>query len=337
MNWVTAIWTATAAVCLALAGMHLRVWVKSRPSLTNLIFSIAATSAAAWVGFGMTLMCPQTPGQFGEVLSWIHVPIALMVVSLFWFVCQDLLTGRPCLAWLIAGVLVVPSDLSAQTGLPSAEPGFAVVSWDSGGSVPGKYTTVMARTPDGYLWLGTEVGLIRFDGVRFVTMTTNTTPAQGDNRISSLLMDRAGALWIGTQGGTLSQRQAREFLPVQLDSRLRETSIESLSAAEAGGVWLGTDKSALVRVSNGDFEVSNAPNRLPPGAVTRSLTRLTNGEWWMLADAGLVTPVRGGWQADRFGLEPGILFGALAPTRQWSGLWLATGGEANLQRGARVW
>ena len=66
----------------------------------------------------------------------------------------------------------------------------------------------MTQTPDGYLWLATEEGLVRFDGVRFTVFDKeNTPPLQADN-ILALLVDRSGNLWIGTNGGGLT-RSAR--------------------------------------------------------------------------------------------------------------------------------
>src|SRR5258705_12828875 len=59
----------------------------------------------------------------------------------------------------------------------------------------------IAQTPDGYLWLGTTFGLVRFDGVKIV----NWQPPQGQglpsNGVMSLLAARDGTLWIGTVNG----------------------------------------------------------------------------------------------------------------------------------------
>lgn len=62
----------------------------------------------------------------------------------------------------------------------------------------------IAQTPDGYLWLGTELGLLRFDGVRCVQWQ-----APGDERLPSsnvrrLLASRDGRLWIGTDSGLVN-------------------------------------------------------------------------------------------------------------------------------------
>ena len=43
--------------------------------------------------------------------------------------------------------------------------------------------TTLARTPDGYLWLGTAEGLVRFDGVRFTVFDVGNTPALGNSRV----------------------------------------------------------------------------------------------------------------------------------------------------------
>src|SRR5499425_3102893 len=62
----------------------------------------------------------------------------------------------------------------------------------------------IAQTPDGYLWLGTEYGLLRFDGIRNVPWQ----PPQGQqlpfSRIGSLLAARDGTLWIGGDKGLAS-------------------------------------------------------------------------------------------------------------------------------------
>src|SRR6187402_2752929 len=56
----------------------------------------------------------------------------------------------------------------------------------------------------GYLWLGTQEGLARFDGVSFRTFKIEDTPALGSNYVRTLFEDRRGRIWIGTGEGSLA-------------------------------------------------------------------------------------------------------------------------------------
>jgi signal transduction histidine kinase/ligand-binding sensor domain-containing protein len=68
------------------------------------------------------------------------------------------------------------------------------------GSIPGKPAAI-TQTKDGYIWIGTEVGLVRFDGVRFLQWTPPPGMLLRSSNIVSLLGARDGSLWIGTRSG----------------------------------------------------------------------------------------------------------------------------------------
>src|SRR5262245_26419264 len=76
-------------------------------------------------------------------------------------------------------------------------------SWGAGQGLPQTSVVAIHQTRDGYLWLGTQEGLVRFDGVRFAVFDKRNTPELRHGYVSSLLEDRAGSLWIGTVGGGL--------------------------------------------------------------------------------------------------------------------------------------
>ena len=67
----------------------------------------------------------------------------------------------------------------------------------------------IAQTPDGYLWLGTEFGLLRFDGIRNVQWNTLAGDRLPSNDVRKLLVARDGRLWIGTYGGLASWKDGR--------------------------------------------------------------------------------------------------------------------------------
>ncbi len=91
----------------------------------------------------------------------------------------------------------------------------------------------IAQTADGYLWIGTEAGLVRFDGVRFVPWSAPNGQHLPSARIHSLLGTRDGSLWIGTSRGLVKWSHLK-LTVIQGGSAF----IESLVEGPQGRVWV---------------------------------------------------------------------------------------------------
>ena len=79
-------------------------------------------------------------------------------------------------------------------------------SWTTDNGLPQNSVNDILQTRDGYLWIATADGLVRYDGVRFTVFNQGNTPTISDNRCSRLVEDRAGVLWILNQFGLISHR-----------------------------------------------------------------------------------------------------------------------------------
>jgi len=101
---------------------------------------------------------------------------------------------RACLGGLLAGSPALALD-------PARAPTqYAHDAWTTRDGLPQTTVHSVVQTPDGYLWLGTQVGLVRFDGVRFSVFDKSNSGLR-HNHIWALLVARDGALWMGTEGG----------------------------------------------------------------------------------------------------------------------------------------
>ena len=78
-------------------------------------------------------------------------------------------------------------------GLAGTGAGYRVDVWQTDEGLPHNTVTALVQTRDGYLWLGTQSGLVRFDGVKFVVFDTHNTPLLPSDRIVQLL-EEAGLL-----------------------------------------------------------------------------------------------------------------------------------------------
>jgi ligand-binding sensor domain-containing protein len=125
------------------------------------------------------------------------------------------------------------------------------------GMFPGAPFSV-TQTADGYLWVGTQTGLVRFDGARFVPWAPSRDTGIGET-IVSLLGARDGSLWIGSNGGVAHQKgEAYMSWPLGRINAIVEDS--------SGAVWV-------------------ARSRIPPADHRGPLCRMTAGEWRCFGEA----------------------------------------------------
>ncbi len=188
---------------------------------------------------------------------------------------------------LAASLLLVSARAQAALNPAKAISQYTQDTWGTSSGLPSNSILAIAQTPDGYLWLGTEEGLARFDGVRFVIFDTNNTPALESNHVSALLVDAQNNLWIGTQGGGLTVFRNGQFTTYTTRNGLSNDTILALYGDGKGSLWIGTNGGGLNRFRNGKFETYTSRNGLPDDAVF-TLAGGKDQSLWIGTHAGLV-------------------------------------------------
>jgi signal transduction histidine kinase/ligand-binding sensor domain-containing protein len=124
-------------------------------------------------------------------------------------------------------------DLTETNALASWE----ARRWTVEDGLPQNTVTSLAQTPDGYLWIGTFGGLVRFDGSRFEVFDLTTTPELWSNRINALCTDARGRLWIAA--GDLIIYEEGSFRSAGRSWDARHRDVRALAADSNGHVWIG--------------------------------------------------------------------------------------------------
>ncbi len=207
----------------------------------------------------------------------------------------------------VAGLLltlVIPPALEAR----SRDLRFRHISIEQGLS----QATVSCFLQDrvGFLWIGTQDGLNRFDGYSFVVY--NNDPADSstlsNNWIQALLEDASGDIWVGTRGGGLSRwlRSSGRFVSYRHDpadpESLADDQVRALYQDTDGILWVGTEQSGLDRFDpqRGTFEHYRHHPRNPaslPDDQVRALYQDRDGRLWIGTFGGLAClerPAAGG-------------------------------------------
>jgi ligand-binding sensor domain-containing protein/signal transduction histidine kinase len=154
------------------------------------------------------------------------------------------------LPWIWA-LLTAASAIQAPPPAPPAGP-FIARTWGTADGLPQNSVTSIVQTRDGYLWLGTFGGLVRFDGQAFTVFTPDNTSGLGSARIVELLEDRKGVLWIGTETG-LTKYDAGRFSTYTTRDGLPDDEIITLRDDRQGRLWIATG-GGVARFDGRSFE-----------------------------------------------------------------------------------
>jgi hypothetical protein len=118
------------------------------------------------------------------------------------------------------------AGVTATTGAPVEQ--YTRRIWRVQDGLPEDTVQAIQQSPDGYLWIGTTGGLVRFDGSHFHLYDHATTPALADDSVFCVLSARDGSLWIGSDGGGLVHFKGGVFRAYSQADGLTNSFVRSL-------------------------------------------------------------------------------------------------------------
>ena len=185
--------------------------------------------------------------------------------------------------------LAIATSFSDFVDVSSARPGeaisgvgvgaraFSFQSWQKEQGLPQSPVRALAQTPEGYLWVASDDGLARFDGLRFVAFGIQEGIKSGP--VSALFAESRGALWIGSTESGLSCWHNNQITTLTMRDGLPANSITALAEDVAGRLWVGTD-AGLVLWQNGKLSPLNAAETLKGQRIT-ALFKDRQGRMWV--------------------------------------------------------
>jgi ligand-binding sensor domain-containing protein/signal transduction histidine kinase len=193
------------------------------------------------------------------------------------------------------GAWCVPTAVAAQA-VPAELTHYHHDAWHAEDGLPSNSVLVVRQSADGYLWLSTLSGLARFDGVRFTVFDRTNTPALRDATFPTVptLVDRRGAMWIGTTAG-LVQYADGAFRRVPVRGGWPLSLVTIMAEDEAGTIWMVEGRlegSPVYVLRDGRVAPASTTPQLPDDAIIVA-ARAAGGVWVGTRSHGLIRVVDG--------------------------------------------
>jgi signal transduction histidine kinase/ligand-binding sensor domain-containing protein len=189
----------------------------------------------------------------------------------------------------------------------------------------------LGQTSDGTLWIGTEFGLLRFDGVRFAPWRPPTGQQLLSESIGKIMAARDGTLWIGTRNG-LSHWANGKLENYQTSKSSAGPGVGSILQDHAGAIWAGAvgfQSGGLCRMEANRLDCEHISEGQPRLGVT-SLFEDGHGDLWVGGGGWLACRTRGTMRVYPLRQPVGAVGSIVADQR--GQIWISTTSNGGLQQ-----
>ena len=173
----------------------------------------------------------------------------------------------------------------SQEDLHKAIQGYGHQAWQAPEGLPQNSVQTILQTHDGFIWVGTERGLARFDGLHFDIFNSKNTGRIKVNYIAALYESRDATLWIATRDDGLIELKDGKFSSHPATNGSGTEDVTSIQEDRDGNMWIGFRSGGLGHLANGNLTVLTTKQGLSSNKVT-SLLSAADGTLWVATDDG---------------------------------------------------
>jgi len=153
--------------------------------------------------------------------------------------------------------------------------------WTTDRGIPRGHVLAIAQTGDGYLWIGTDSGLVRFDGFSFHAVSFFPIGLPSNAPVLGLITDADGSLVVRLPGAVVLLKSDGKFVSLSSELGLPVSHVTAIWKEEHGQVLFSDLVSGTVRFQDKRAEVLALPSRLPGAPLVTSLAETPDGKIWM--------------------------------------------------------
>ena len=201
--------------------------------------------------------------------------------------CRSGFSLRPRLfAWFLAGLVVFTADVALAIDPTRAMSQYIRDRWGFEQGFPKGPVYAISQTRDGYLWIGTEAGLVRFDGLNF-RIVQDPLASFAIKRVLGLTSDKDGNLWVRLQGPTILRYRDGVFHAPASQVGSGDSNITAMCRSNQGEVLVSRMEEGAFVFRGDQFQLLATAAVLGRSPVL-SLAQTMSGDVWMgTRDAGL--------------------------------------------------